>query len=279
MTTQATEDEGLHNKTSRSSGALLLEVQGLVRDFDSLRALDGADLSVREGTITGLIGPNGAGKTTLFNVVTGFHLAQAGRVIFNGKDITNLPPHRVFQHGLCRTFQIPREHQSLSVLENLMLIPPGQQGERLFNTWFRPGAVRRQELANRDKALEVLEFVELDHLHDEYARNLSGGQKKLLELARTLMTDPQLVLLDEPGAGVNPTLMHRLTDNIRYLNRERGITFLVIEHDMDLIMSLCDPVVVMSEGRQLMTGSPEEVRRNPRVLEAYLGGQYAAVEG
>ncbi len=260
-------------------GRILLEVQGLVREFDSLRALDGADLVVREDTITGLIGPNGAGKTTLFNVVTGFYLAQGGRVIFNGRDITNLPPHRIFRHGLCRTFQIPREHASMSVLENLMLVPGGQQGERLMSAWLRPGAVRRQERANRAKALEVLEFVELAHLRDEYARNLSGGQKKLLELARTLMTDPTLVLLDEPGAGVNPTLMQRLTDNIRYLNRERGITFLVIEHDMDMIMSLCNPVIVMSEGRQLMSGSPEEVRNDPRVLEAYLGGQYAAAEG
>ncbi|EPC03049.1 hypothetical protein L861_22330 [Litchfieldella anticariensis FP35 = DSM 16096] len=279
MTRETEESGGPHGKTSRSDDAVLLKVQGLVRDFDSLRALDGADLEVHSDTITGLIGPNGAGKTTLFNVVTGFHLAQGGRVTLNGQDITNLPPHRIFRHGLCRTFQIPREHQSLSVLENLMLVPIGQQGEGLFNAWLRPGAVRRQELANRKKALEVLEFVDLSHVRDEYARNLSGGQKKLLELARTLMTDPTLVLLDEPGAGVNPTLMHRLTDNIRYLNRERGITFLVIEHDMDMIMSLCDPVVVMSEGRQLMTGSPEEVRRDPRVLEAYLGGQYATVEG
>ncbi|MFC3284579.1 ABC transporter ATP-binding protein [Litchfieldella rifensis] len=279
MTRETVEGERPHVTTSRADGAVLLKVQGLVRDFDSLRALDGADLEVRAGTITGLIGPNGAGKTTLFNVVTGFHLAQGGRVTFNGQDITNLPPHRIFQHGLCRTFQIPREHQSLSVLENLMLVPTGQRGESLFNAWLRPGTVRRQERENREKALEVLEFVDLSHVRNEYARNLSGGQKKLLELARTLMTDPSLVLLDEPGAGVNPTLMHRLTDNIRYLNRERGITFLVIEHDMDMIMSLCDPVVVMSEGRQLMTGSPAEVRRDPRVLEAYLGGQYAAVEG
>ncbi|WP_440997369.1 ABC transporter ATP-binding protein [Arhodomonas sp. SL1] len=267
--------------TTRSSPSAkpLLEVTGLLRDFGGLRALDGADLEVHEGTITGLIGPNGAGKTTLFNVVTGFHAAQGGRVILDGHDITNLPPHRIFRHGLCRTFQIPREHESLSVLENLMLVPTDQVGEQLISAWLRPGAVRRQEREIREKALEVLEFVELGHVRDEYARNLSGGQKKLLELARTLMTDPRLVLLDEPGAGVNPTLMRRLTENIRTLNRERGITFLVIEHDMDMIMSLCDPVIVMSEGRQLMTGSPEEVRNDPRVLEAYLGGQYAVAEG
>ncbi|TFH88557.1 ABC transporter ATP-binding protein [Billgrantia azerbaijanica] len=279
MTTAANDEQPVPETSSPAQGARLLEVEGLVRHFDSLRALDGADLAVDAGTITGLIGPNGAGKTTLFNVVTGFHLAQAGRVLFDGQDITNLPPHRIFRRGLCRTFQIPREHQSLSVLENLMLVPPEQQGERLLGALLRPREVRRQERALRERALEVLAFVELDHLHDEYARNLSGGQKKLLELARTLMTEPRLVLLDEPGAGVNPTLMQRLTDNIRTLNRERGITFLVIEHDMDMVMSLCDPVVVMSEGRQLMTGSPEAVRRDPRVLEAYLGGQYAAAGG
>ncbi|MCS4505503.1 Lipopolysaccharide export system ATP-binding protein LptB [wastewater metagenome] len=279
MSATAGDDETTGAAAGTPAGQVLLEVRGLVRGFDSLRALDGADITVHEGTITGLIGPNGAGKTTLFNVITGFYMAQAGRVVFDGHDITNLPPHRIFRHGLCRTFQIPREHESLSVLENLMLVPTGQQGESLMNAWFRPGAVRRQERANRDKALEVLEFVELSHVRDEYARNLSGGQKKLLELARILMTDPRLVLLDEPGAGVNPTLMQRLTDNIRYLNAERGITFLVIEHDMDMIMSLCDPVIVMSEGRQLMTGPPEVVRRDPRVLEAYLGGQYAVAEG
>ncbi|WP_163557980.1 ABC transporter ATP-binding protein [Halomonas sp. NO4] len=279
MTTAADDAEKGSNASPPRGGTPLLDVTGLVRHFDSLRALDGADLTVDAGTITGLIGPNGAGKTTLFNVITGFHLAQAGRVVFDGHDITNLPSHRIFRHGLCRTFQIPREHQSLSVLENLMLVPGGQRGEHLLGALLRPGEVRRQEHALRERALEVLEFVELAHLHDEYARNLSGGQKKLLELARTLMTEPRLVLLDEPGAGVNPTLMQRLTENIRYLNRERGITFLVIEHDMDMVMSLCDPVVVMSEGRQLMTGAPEAVRRDPRVLEAYLGGQYAAAGG
>jgi branched-chain amino acid transport system ATP-binding protein len=167
----------------------------------------------------------------------------------------------------------------MSVLENLMLVAPGQLGERFWNCWLRPGAVARQEAEIRERALEVLRFIDMTHVADEYAGKLSGGQKKLLELARTLMTEPRIVLLDEPGAGVNRTLMKRLVENIETLRRERGITFLLIEHDMDLVMSLCDPVIVMSEGRRLMQGTPEEVQRDTRVLEAYLGGQYAAAEG
>ncbi len=259
--------------------APLLDIRDLVRDFGGLRAIDHCSLSAQRGTITGLIGPNGAGKTTLFNVITGFIRPDAGRVYFRGSDITNLPPYRIFQRGLARTFQIPREHHSMTVLENLMLVPAEQAGENFWSAWLRPGLVRAQEAQHRDKALEVLEFCELRHLAYEPAGLLSGGQKKLLELARTLMADPQLVLLDEPGAGINRTLMQRLTENIEYLRRERGITFLLIEHDMDLVMRLCNPVIVMSEGRYLMEGMPDEVRNDPRVLEAYLGGQYAAVEG
>ncbi|RIH83805.1 ABC transporter ATP-binding protein [Calidithermus roseus] len=261
-----------------AQGQPILEVVDLVKDFGGLRAVDGCRLEVRRGTITGLIGPNGAGKTTLFNLVTGFLRPDAGRVLFQGEDITGLPPHQVFRRGLARTFQIPREHRLMSVLENLMLVPPGQLGERFWNTWFRPGLVRAQEEAIRHRALEVLEFVELAQLQDEYAGNLSGGQRKLLELARVLMADPLLVLLDEPGAGVNPTLMRKLASRIEDL-QGRGITFLIIEHDMDLVMRLCNPVIVMSEGRRLAEGPPEEIRRDPRVLEAYLGGQYVAFEG
>jgi branched-chain amino acid transport system ATP-binding protein len=257
----------------------LLEVRDLAKSFGGLRAIDRCSFSVREGTITGLIGPNGAGKTTMFNVVTGFLTPDAGQVTLGGDDITALAPYQIFARGLCRTFQIPREHQSMSVLENLMLVAPGQIGERFWNCWFRPGAVRRQEEAVREKALEVLRFIDMTHVADEYAGKLSGGQKKLLELARTLMTEPRIVLLDEPGAGVNRTLMKRLVENIETLRRERGITFLLIEHDMDMVMSLCDPVIVMSEGRRLMQGRPDEVQRDPRVLEAYLGGQYAAAQG
>jgi branched-chain amino acid transport system ATP-binding protein len=266
-------------ETRHPDGAALLQVQDLVKTFGGLRAIDACTLEVRKGTITGLIGPNGAGKTTLFNVITGFFPPDSGRVYFRGEDITNLAPHRIFARKLCRTFQIPREHQSMTVIENLMLVPPDQSGELMWNAWLRPAQVRAEEEAIRARALEVLEFVDLLHLQDEYAARLSGGQKKLLELARTLMADPEMVLLDEPGAGVNPTLMRRLAANIEYLCRERGITFLLIEHDMDLVMSMCDPVIVMSEGRHLMQGTPDEVRTDQRVLEAYLGGQYGLAEG
>lgn len=259
-------------------GEALLDVQDIAKNFDGLRAIDRCSFSVRRGTITGLIGPNGAGKTTAFNVITGFIPPDSGRILFRGADITGFRPDQIFERKLCRTFQIPREHGSMSVLENLMLVPINQLGERVWNAWFRRGEVRRQEEQNRDKALEVLEYLELTHVQNEYAGNLSGGQKKLLELGRTLMVDPELVLLDEPAAGVNRTLLKSLVANIQYLARERGITFLLIEHDMNMVMSLCDPVIVMSEGRKLIEGTPDEVRGNQSVLEAYLGGQYAAAE-
>ncbi|MCI2430710.1 ABC transporter ATP-binding protein [Candidatus Acetothermia bacterium] len=255
-------------------GEILLEVRDLVKDFGGLRAVNKCSLSVQRGTITGLIGPNGAGKTTLFNLVTGFHRPDSGQVFFRGEEITGLAPYRVFHKKLCRTFQIPREFKQMTVLENLMLVPAGQRGENLLYPWFLPKIVRRQEQEIREKALSVLEFVNLIHLEDEYAGNLSGGQKKLLELARTLMADPEMVLLDEPGAGVNPTLMKQLVANIEKLCYERGVTFLLIEHDMDLVMSLCSPVIVMSNGEKLAEGSPQEIQHNERVLEAYLGSQY-----
>jgi len=255
----------------------LLRIRGVVKDFGGLRAVNHCSFDVGEGTITGLIGPNGAGKTTLFGLVSGFHRPDAGRVYLGDEDITGLPPHEIFRKGLCRTFQIPREHRSMTVLENLMLVPTGQVGERFWNPILRPGAVRRQERALREKAREVLAFVSLSHLENDAAGAMSGGQKKLLELARTLMTDPKIVLLDEPGAGVNPTLMGKLREKIVQLNEERGITFLLIEHDMPLVMGLCNPVVVMNQGSKLVEGPPDQVRSDPRVLEAYLGGQHAAL--
>ncbi|MGH8071757.1 MAG: ABC transporter ATP-binding protein [Candidatus Entotheonellia bacterium] len=250
----------------------ILEVHDLVKTFGGLIVLSHCSLQVRRGTITGLIGPNGAGKTTLFNVLTGFYKPDSGQVLLKGQDITGLAPHQIFRHGICRTFQIPREFRDMTVLENLMLIPPGQCGERLRYPWFRPTLVRQQEAKIRDKALEVLAAVRLIGLRDEYARTLSGGQKKLLELARTMMADPELLLLDEPGAGVNPTLMDELAEYILHLARDRGVTILLIEHDMDLVMRLCDPVIVLSEGRPLVVGSFEAVAKDPRVLAAYLGG-------
>lgn len=244
-----------------------------------MRAVDHCSLAVRRGTITGLIGPNGAGKTTLFSLITGATRPDSGKVWLSGKDVTAQRPDQIFASGMSRTFQTPREHGSMSVLENLMLVPKGQVGERIWNAWFRPRAVRRQEEENRANAIKVLDFLDLEHVMDEYAANLSGGQKKLLELGRILMAEPEMVLLDEPGAGVNRTLLKKITENVEYLCRERGLTFLLIEHDMNLIMNLCTPIIVMSEGRQLMQGTPEEVRTDPRVLEAYLGGQYAAASG
>jgi branched-chain amino acid transport system ATP-binding protein len=252
----------------------LLEVERVVKSFDGVRAVNDCSLQVQPGTITGLIGPNGAGKTTLFNLVTGFLKPSSGRIIFKDERIDGLPPHRIFRRGIVRTFQIPRELKQMTVLENLMLVPAEQRGEKLWNPLFFPFLVARQERENRDKALDILEFLDLWHLRDEYAANVSSGQKKLLELARTLMADPEMILLDEPGAGVNPTLMRKLVHNIEQLCHGKGITFFLIEHDMDLVTRLCNPIIVMSNGEKLAEGPPEEVKSDERVLEAYLGSQY-----
>ncbi|MEE8347199.1 MAG: ABC transporter ATP-binding protein [Dehalococcoidia bacterium] len=252
----------------------MLEVKGVTKSFDGVKAVDGCSLSVRRGTITGLIGPNGAGKTTLFNLITGFLNPTSGSILLDGERIDGLPPHRIFHCGIVRTFQIPRELKTMTVLENLMLVPADQVGEQIWNPWLFAFRVSRQERKIYEKAVEVLKFVDLLHLRDEYAANLSGGQKKLLELARTLMCDPAMILLDEPGAGVNRVLMRKLVQNIETLCRELGITFFVIEHDMDLVTRLCNPVIVMSQGQYLAEGSPEEIKQDERVLDAYLGGQY-----
>lgn len=253
----------------------MLIVRDLVKDFGGLRAVNRCCLEVKQGTITGLIGPNGAGKTTLFNLVTGFIPPDSGVITFKDERIDGLPAHKVFHKKLVRTFQIPREFKQMTVLENCMLVPGGQTGERLWASWFRPGRVRQQEAEVRDKALDVLKFVNLADLKDEYAANLSGGQKKLLEIARAMMADPEMILLDEPGAGVNPTLMNKLVGYIEKLVTERNATVFLIEHDMDLVMTLCNPVIVMSNGEKLAEGTPTEIRKDKRVLEAYLGSQYA----
>jgi branched-chain amino acid transport system ATP-binding protein len=252
----------------------MLRVEGLYKSFGGLLAVCDCSFTVDQGSITGLIGPNGAGKTTLFNIIAGRYKPDRGRIFFKGQEIDGLPPHKIFHKKLYRTFQITREFGQMTVLENLMLMPENQIGENIWNTWLRAGSVRNQEHELMKKASEVLDFVELSGLRDEYAGSLSGGQKKLLELGKSLMADPEMVLLDEPGAGVNPTLMKKLVDNVRRLRDEKNITFLLIEHNMDLIMELCDPIIVMSEGRKLAEGSPEEIRNNKQVLEAYLGGQY-----
>jgi branched-chain amino acid transport system ATP-binding protein len=250
----------------------ILTVHNLVKTFGGMVVLNHCSFEVQRGTITGLIGPNGAGKTTLFNVLTGFHKPDSGRVLFCDREITGFAPHQIFRQRICRTFQIPREFRDMTVLENLMLVPPQQLGERLWAPWFRAASVRQQEAAIRHKAMEVLHTVHLVHLQNEYAGHLSGGQKKLLELARTMMADPELLLLDEPGAGVNPTLMDELAAYILHLARDRGVTILLIEHDMELVMRLCNPVIVLNEGQALVEGSFETVAKDPRVLEAYLGG-------
>jgi len=249
----------------------MLELEGIVMAFGGFRAVDGVTLGVEEGQVLGLIGPNGAGKTTLFNVIAGAYTPTAGTIRFLGEDITRLRTDERFHKGLVRTFQIPHEFHHLSVLENLMVVPPRQPGENLFANWFEWGKVRRVEEEVRQKAIDVLAFLELTHVANERAGHLSGGQKKLLELGRTMMTDAKLVLLDEPAAGVNRTLLRKLEEKIQILNREWGYTFILIEHDMEMIAKLCHPVVCMAEGKVLTQGEFLDVRNDPRVLEAYLG--------
>jgi branched-chain amino acid transport system ATP-binding protein len=252
---------------------VILEVRSVTKTFGGNRAVDDCSFAVGRGTITGLIGPNGAGKTTLLNVIAGVLTASAGKILLDGAEINGLRPDELLARGLARTFQIPRPVPTMTVLENLVLAGPDQAGERIWNPWFRPGRVGQQENVIIDEALAVLEYVNLIHLRDAYAANLSGGQKKLLEFARTLMVRPRIVLLDEPAAGVNRTLMRQLAGYIEEQSRERGVTFLVVEHDMDLVGRLCDPVVVMNQGTRLFEGSFEEVKRDAAVLEAYLGSQ------
>ena len=239
--------------------------------FGGIRAVDGASLTIERGAITGLIGPNGAGKTTLFNVIAGLHRPTSGHVHLDGDEITGLQPHELFAKGVLRTFQIAHEFSTLTVRENLMTVPGGQSGERLRNVWLRPGRIRAEEAALRAKADEVIEFLKLDAVADELAGNLSGGQKKLVELGRTMMAEPRVVLLDEVGAGVNRTLLREIAGAILRLNLHRGYTFCIIEHNMELISLLCDPVIVMVEGKVLTQGSAPVIQADERVVEAYLG--------
>ncbi|RMA41512.1 ABC transporter ATP-binding protein [Rhodophyticola porphyridii] len=249
----------------------MIVVEDVHKHFGGFHAVDGATLTIETGSITGLVGPNGAGKTTLFNVIAGVLEPTSGRVIMDGEDITGLPPHELFARGLLRTFQIAHEFSSMTVRENLMMVPGGQSGEALWNAWFARRRIASEERALARKADEVLEFLTIDHLSDEKAGNLSGGQKKLLELGRTMMVDAKVVFLDEVGAGVNRTLLNTIGDAIQRLNAERGYTFCMIEHDMDFIGRLCDPVIVMAEGHVLAKGTIDEIKANEQVIEAYLG--------
>ncbi|MDR0809169.1 MAG: ABC transporter ATP-binding protein [Gemmobacter sp.] len=249
----------------------MIVVENLHKHFGGFHAVDGASMEIRSGSITGLIGPNGAGKTTLFNVIAGRYQPTSGRVLMAGEDITGLPPHELFHKGLLRTFQIAHEFGSMTVRENLMMVPAQQAGETLWHAWFGRGRVSAEEKRIRDKADEVLDFLTISHLADQKASQISGGQKKLLELGRTMMVDARIVFLDEVGAGVNRTLLNTIGDAIVRLNQERGYTFCVIEHDMDFIARLCDPVIVMAEGKVLAQGTVDQVKNDERVIEAYLG--------
>lgn len=256
-------------------GEILLETKALSHSFGQMRAVDGVDLSVRQGTITGLIGPNGAGKSTLFNLLTGALVPTSGQIMLRGKDVTATPPEARFVKGLGRTFQIPRPFARMSVLENIMVAPTDQVGEGIIGTFLRRATVAAQERAIRERAMEVLDFVTLAHLADYPAGKISGGQMKLLELARVLMGDPEIILLDEPAAGVNPTLTHILIEKIEALNRQ-GKTFVIIEHNMDFIMRHCDPVVALTEGRIVFEGTANDAQANPALREAYLGAMAGA---
>ena len=249
----------------------MIRIESVSKHFGGLKAVDNTSFEVKRGSITGLIGPNGAGKTTLFNIVAGLYEPTYGKILLDGEDVTGLKPHQLFGKGLLRTFQIAHEFSNLTVLENLMMVPDSQLGENIINSWISRKAIAVQESEIRDKALEVIEFLKISHLTDEVAGNLSGGQKKLLELGRTMMVDAKVVLLDEVGAGVNRTLLKEIGDAISRLNTERGYTFCMIEHDMEFITRLCDPVIVMAEGSVLAQGSAMEVRNNEEVIEAYLG--------
>ncbi len=248
----------------------ILKIKKLVHDFGVFRAIDNISLHIERGSITGLIGPNGAGKTTLFNLIAGDLRPRSGRIALDDTDVTGLDPEKLFLKGLGRTFQIPRPFSRMSVLENVMLAPKGQRGEKLIGPFFSRKFVKNQENLIRKRAMEVIDFMTLAPLADHPAGKISGGQMKLLELARVLMGDPQVILLDEPAAGVNPTLAETLIRKIEELNRG-GKTFLIIEHDMDFIMGHCKTIIALTQGQVVFEGTPEQAQSNKLLLDAYLG--------
>jgi len=264
----------LANSDSRlpvpSTDMPLLAASGLCKNFGGIKAVNDAKLEVVKGSITGLIGPNGAGKTTLFNLLSNFIRPDQGRVIFDGEQIQQLQPYQIAQQGMVRTFQVARTLSRLSVMENMLLAAQKQTGENFWQLQLQAHVVSQEEKQLRQQAMFLLESVGLAQKAGDYAGVLSGGQRKLLEMARALMTQPKLILLDEPAAGVNPTLINQICDRIQTWNRE-GMTFLIIEHNMDVIMSLCDRVWVLAEGKNLAVGTPAEIQTNSEVLAAYLG--------
>ena len=261
------------------SDSNILQIDNLSKYFGGLAAVSNCSIKIKKGSITGVIGPNGSGKTTLFNLIAGNLKTSKGTVLFNNEDITDVPAYELFSKGLLRTFQIAHEFTNLTVLENLMMVPGNQSGENIVNALLKRGLVNQEEEQIRKKAYEVVDFLNLKHLANELAGNLSGGQKKLLELGRTMMVDAKLVLLDEVGAGVNRTLLKEIGTSIQKLNKEKGYTFCMIEHDMDFISRLCDPVIVMAEGSVLFEGTSDEVKKNDQVIESYLGRRSITGEG
>ena len=249
----------------------ILQINNISKYFGGLAAVSNCSLNIKKGSITGVIGPNGSGKTTLFNLIAGNLKPNSGQVMFNNEEITSIPSYELFSKGLLRTFQIAHEFTNLTVLENLMMVPGNQSGEKLMTALLKPKLVKKEEEIVKQKAYEVIDFLNLKHLSNELAGNLSGGQKKLLELGRTMMVDAKIVLLDEVGAGVNRTLLKDIGTAIQRLNKEKGYTFCMIEHDMDFIKRMCDPVIVMAEGSVLFEGTPDEVMKNEKVIESYLG--------
>ena len=254
--------------------ATVLQARNLTKRFGGVAAVSDMSLDVAAGEVLGLIGPNGAGKTTMFDLLAGSVAPTSGSIHLRGADITGQPAHRRLAGGMGRTFQIPRPFPELTLLENMMLARQGQTGERLWANFTAPGKVSAEERAARDKALTLLDLVALRRLADNPARILSGGQRKLLELARVMMADPKVILLDEPAAGVNPALLEVLIARIQEIN-STGVTFVLIEHNIDMVSRLCNRIVVMAQGSLLFEGRPDQVAQDPRVIEAYLGGAAA----
>ncbi|WP_298210120.1 ABC transporter ATP-binding protein [Ferrimicrobium sp.] len=250
----------------------ILSVAQLEKSFGGVQAVRGAEFEVLEGSITALIGPNGAGKSTVVNLIAGALRPDAGQVHFRGVDITGYKPHQVAGHGLIRTFQISREYPAMTVLENLMVSPLGQTGEHLFSALFRRGHYKSEEREFVEKAIAILDEFGLYGMRNEYARNLSGGQKRLLELARAVMADPKMLILDEPMAGINPALISRIGEHMLRLKEDNGYTFLMVEHNLDVVERVCDHVVVLAVGRTLAQGTMSELRQDAEVVSAYLTG-------